>query len=221
MIGRISRQIVNLHYRGSTGKMLNILGDHTSTGFMSPFIGCQLQRYFSGQSTELRPNRYYLRRLRVDAKNTKNAEDKVHLRFKSLGIGPELEKYLTEKDIHSPTPIQTRIIPTILDELEKSLFVGAQTGSGKTLAYLLPIFEYLKREEKKLDLPRGASLSLRPKALIICPSKELVHQVAGIAKELSHHCRLKVAKLSNDQEFKREKERLAEGVDIVVGTFKR
>lgn len=184
-------------------------------------IHSALSRKFGNRPEKLQPNPHYLRRLRVEAKKAERAEDKVHLRFKSLGIGEELEKYLEKLEVHTPTPIQARIIPTMLKESKKSLFVGAQTGSGKTLAYLLPIFEELKRQEKELGLPKGATLSMRPKVLIICPSKELVHQVALVAKDIGHHCRLKVTKLCNDQEFKRETEKLIEGVDIVVGTFRR
>lgn len=67
----------------------------------------------------------------------------------------------------------------------------APTGSGKTLAYLLPIFDSLKKEEivigEKLTKPN------RPRCLILVSSKELVVQVAEVAKEISHHCKIKVA----------------------------
>lgn len=188
---------------------------------MSVGLSCTIARHFSKRLEELQPNSHYLRRIRVEEKREKRADDKIHLRFKSLGVGTELEQYLEKIEVYSPTPIQTKIIPIIMNEKKKNLFVGAQTGSGKTLAYLLPIFEEIKRQEKELGMVKGATLSMRPKAMIICPSKELVHQVALVAKDISHHCRLKVTKLCNDQEYRTEREKLIEGVDIVIGTFKR
>ena len=176
---------------------------------------------FGGTPKVLKENRHYLRKVKIATRASLKNIETVHLRFSGLGISKELEEYLQQLEIQVPTSIQSRVIPTFLKEVNKSLFIGGQTGSGKTLAYLLPIFEYLKNEELKLGIEKGTSLRLRPKALIICPSKELVHQVAGIAKEISHHCRLKVAKLCNDQEFKRERERLEEGVDIAIGTLSR
>lgn len=181
----------------------------------------RLEAHFAGAPKTLTENRHYLRRVKREQEVTKSSHETVHLRFSGLGIGSELETYLQSLEIHAPTSIQAKVISILLKEPNKSLFVGSQTGSGKTLAYLLPIFELLKRKEKEMGIPKGTSMSLRPKAMIICPSKELVHQVSGIAKEISHHCRLKVAKLCSDQEFRQERERLEEGVDIVVGTLSR
>ena len=98
---------------------------------------------------------------------------------------------------------------------------GAETGSGKTLAYLLPIFEMLKREEIKIGADKGTTLMMRPRVLIFCPNKELVHQVGEVAKEISHHCKMKVGIVGVGAGLARERELLLKGVDILIGTFAR
>lgn len=52
---------------------------------------------------------------------------------------------------------------------------SAATGSGKTLAYLLPIMQLLKSQEQE----GKARQSMRPRALILVPTRELVGQVRG------------------------------------------
>lgn len=76
----------------------------------------------------------------------------------------------------------------------------APTGSGKTLAYLLPIFDQLKKQE--MEEGRKLTQPNRPRCLILVSSKELVSQVTEVAKELSHHCKMKVAGLAHS--IKRE-----------------
>ena len=47
------------------------------------------------------------------------------------------------------------------------------TGSGKTLAYLAPVMQQLKHEEVIGVMARVN----RPRAIILCPSRELASQV--------------------------------------------
>jgi superfamily II DNA/RNA helicase len=57
---------------------------------------------------------------------------------------------------------------------------SAATGSGKTLAYLLPIMQLLKSQEQE----GKARQSMRPRALILVPTRELVGQVRGWRRAL-------------------------------------
>lgn len=180
-----------------------------------------LFRSFAGAPRTLGPNRFFKAGMKA-AENNKDKEiEKVHLNFKAFKLDDSLEEYLIKNEVMTPTPIQATLIPKVIEDPHKSFYVGAQTGSGKTLAYLLPIFTQLKKNEVAQDAKKGLTLSRRPRVLIICPSKELVHQVFTIAKDLSHHCKMRVAKLSGDQDFGRERLKLMEGCDIVIGTLKR
>ena len=48
------------------------------------------------------------------------------------------------------------------------------TGSGKTLAYLAPVMQQLKHEEEAIGVMARVN---RPRAIILCPSRELALQV--------------------------------------------
>lgn len=47
---------------------------------------------------------------------------------------------------HKPTPVQTQVIPCILEK--GNIIVTAPTGTGKTLSYLLPILQNLSPSKK-------------------------------------------------------------------------
>ena len=47
-------------------------------------------------------------------------------------------------------------------------------GSGKTLAYLAPVMHQLKHEEETIGMMARVN---RPRAIILCPSRELASQV--------------------------------------------
>ncbi|WP_010136412.1 DEAD/DEAH box helicase [Ochrovirga pacifica] len=61
--------------------------------------------------------------------------------FKELHLSPKILKAVAEQNYNTPTPIQQKIIPYVLDGID---VIGcAQTGTGKTAAFALPILERL------------------------------------------------------------------------------
>ena len=84
--------------------------------------------------------------------------------FSALGIRKEYIEALKELGIKSPTEIQEKSIPVLLNS--KTDFIGlAQTGTGKTAAFGLPILHNINSA-----LPYT-------KALILAPTRELGHQI--------------------------------------------
>jgi ATP-dependent RNA helicase DeaD len=84
--------------------------------------------------------------------------------FLKLGIGKEYVRALKELGIQSPTEIQEKSIPKLLNN--KVDFIGlAQTGTGKTAAYGLPILKFI-------DTSRSVIQSL-----ILAPTRELAQQI--------------------------------------------
>ena len=67
--------------------------------------------------------------------------------FDELGLRVELLKAVESKGYTSPTPIQTRVIPVILNG--QDVLARAQTGTGKTDAFALPLVEILSRGKAK------------------------------------------------------------------------
>jgi ATP-dependent RNA helicase MRH4, mitochondrial len=128
--------------------------------------------------------------------------------------------------------------------------LAAETGSGKTLAYLLPIVDAVKQQEEldkiveaereaqrerdraervaknifEVDPPELSnsphSTTGRPRAIILLPSSELVTQVGGLVKVLSHTIKYRSAPISASNSPTVIRNRLfnPNGIDIVVST---
>jgi superfamily II DNA/RNA helicase len=63
---------------------------------------------------------------------------------------------------------------------DKNVLCAAETGSGKTLTYIAPIVSRLRDEEEQGFL----RFDRRPRAIVIVPNRELVHQVVVCVKRL-------------------------------------
>ena len=88
--------------------------------------------------------------------------------FEKLGLSQPLVDAVEALGFVSPTPIQAKAIPILLED-ERD-FVGlAQTGTGKTAAFGLPLIELIDTDSKHTQ------------AVIIAPTRELCIQ---ITKEL-------------------------------------
>lgn len=111
--------------------------------------------------------------------------------FLSFELLPSLQSTLEKLGFTSPTEIQERTIPGLL---QGNSMVGiAETGSGKTLAYALPVLDSLKRLETPTS---GAGDPVaqpgRPRAVILVPTSDLGEQVAKVFKDFTHETRLRV-----------------------------
>ena len=59
------------------------------------------------------------------------------MKFSDLNLSNPLIRALKDKKYEKPTPIQSKVIPTILNN--RDVIAAAQTGTGKTAAFVLPI----------------------------------------------------------------------------------
>ncbi|MBN2772952.1 MAG: DEAD/DEAH box helicase, partial [Prolixibacteraceae bacterium] len=57
--------------------------------------------------------------------------------FNESGLNPDILKAIEKMGFETPTPIQAKTLPFILNE-EQDLVALAQTGTGKTAAFGLP-----------------------------------------------------------------------------------
>lgn len=85
--------------------------------------------------------------------------------FSQLGVSNTFISALQENDIHTPTEIQEKTIPYLLQK-GTDLIAQAQTGTGKTAAFGLPL---LQRAEPSVP---------KVQALVLCPTRELGQQIA-------------------------------------------
>ncbi|KAI4352781.1 hypothetical protein L6164_007001 [Bauhinia variegata] len=133
--------------------------------------------------------------------------------FDALGLTEEVMGTFREMGIEVPTEIQCIGIPAVLEE--KSVVLGSHTGSGKTLAYMLPIVQLLRRDEQLNGIhmkPR------RPRAVVLCPTRELSEQVFRVAKSISHHARFRSTMVSGGGRLRPQEDSLNNPIDMVVGT---
>jgi ATP-dependent RNA helicase RhlE len=91
--------------------------------------------------------------------------------FDSFAFHPQIKAGIDALNYSTPTPIQERTIPPILEG--RDVLGLAQTGTGKTAAFVLPILERL--------IP-GRRGMLR--ALILAPTRELAEQTHTVIKAL-------------------------------------
>lgn len=133
--------------------------------------------------------------------------------FEELGLTEEVMGALKEMGIEKPTEIQSIGVPAVLEGT--SVVLGSHTGSGKTLAYMLPLVQSLRRDEEVFGMlmkPR------RPRAVVLCPTRELSEQVFRVAKSISHHARFRCTMISGGGRLRPQEDSLNLPVDMVVGT---
>ena len=104
----------------------------------------------------------------------------MSVNFADLGIEQKLIETLSNLNIVTPTPVQEKSIPHVLEG--KNLLAAAQTGTGKTAAFGLPIIQTV--QQKKLN---GT-----PQALVLVPTRELAQQVFDNLNQYSAQTELRI-----------------------------
>lgn len=124
--------------------------------------------------------------------------------FQELWIGEKTLAALTKKWFITPSPIQEKVIPLLLQG-EKNVIGQAATGTGKTAAFGIPLIEKLT--------PGG-----KVQALILAPTRELATQIAEEIDSLQGNKGLKVMAIYGKQSYEIQHRALKRGIDILVGT---
>lgn len=128
--------------------------------------------------------------------------------FSSLGLSDALLKAISKKGYTTPSPIQQKAIPPVLEG--KDVLASAQTGTGKTAGFTLPILQLLSQ---------GQQLRHRPiRALILTPTRELAAQILANIKEYSEFLDLKSTVIFGGVNQNPQVTQLRQGVDILVAT---
>ncbi len=128
--------------------------------------------------------------------------------FKSLGLSEALLKAISKKGYTTPSPIQQKAIPLVLQG--KDVLASAQTGTGKTAGFTLPLLHILSENPKE---------KFRPiRALILTPTRELAAQVYANVKEYSEFLNLRSAVIFGGVNQKPQAATIRQGVDVLVAT---
>lgn len=124
------------------------------------------------------------------------------MEFKKFDISKEIIKDLKRHSIVSPTEVQKKAIPHILEG--KDVMVQSETGSGKTIGFAVPTIEMIEKD-------KGVQV------LAIAPTRELAKQVAGEYKKFSKKKDLDVVTVYGGVSIKPQI-RKVKFSEIVVGT---
>lgn len=128
--------------------------------------------------------------------------------FQTLGLSEALLKAISKKGYTSPSPIQQKAIPPVLEG--KDVLASAQTGTGKTAGFTLPLLHILSENPKQ---------KFRPiRALILTPTRELAAQVYVNVREYSKFLNLRSAVIFGGVNQKPQAAAIRKGVDILVAT---
>lgn len=127
------------------------------------------------------------------------------MRFDELEINAKLLRSVEDMGFEETTPIQEKAIPVVLSG--RDIIGQAQTGTGKTAAFAIPILE-------KVDSTRRCI-----QAIVLCPTRELVIQVAGEFRKLCKYTHsIKLLPVYGGQDIVKQIRSLKSGVQIVIGT---
>ncbi len=124
--------------------------------------------------------------------------------FNDLGITPPILKALEEMNFKTPTEVQSKAIPHILNQ--KDLIVKSKTGSGKTAVFGVSI---LQMTDPKAEEPQG---------LILTPTRELAVQVSNDLKKMSKHLHHKITAVYGQHNINFEVQDMKKGASIITGT---
>ena len=128
--------------------------------------------------------------------------------FNSLGLSQALLKAISKKGYTTPSPIQQKAIPPILQG--KDVLASAQTGTGKTAGFTLPLLHILSENPKEKFKPI--------RALILTPTRELAAQVYDNVKEYSEFLNIKSAVIFGGVNQKPQAATIRQGIDVLVAT---
>ncbi len=128
--------------------------------------------------------------------------------FKSLGLSDALLKAVSEKGYTTPSPIQQKAIPKVLEG--KDVLASAQTGTGKTAGFTLPMLHNL------IANPRQGRRKVR--ALVLTPTRELAAQIYDNVREYSKYVDIKSTVIFGGVNQNPQVRTIRQGVDILVAT---
>jgi ATP-dependent RNA helicase RhlE len=131
--------------------------------------------------------------------------------FESLDLEPRLLESIRQRGFVTTTPIQSAVMPIIMDG--DDLIGCAETGTGKTAAFLLPILNRLLRTRAAAPEERGYT-----RVLILSPTRELAVQIEDDVQGFAYHTDLTSIAVYGGVPMEQQERALKSGVDIVVAT---
>ena len=132
------------------------------------------------------------------------------MQFEDLEIIEPILKALKDQNYITPTSIQEKAIPLILNR--NDVIGSAQTGTGKTAAFAIPILQHLYLDRQQYNSPRKIN------ALVITPTRELAIQIADSFTTYGKFTGIRNTVIFGGVKQGAQTNALRNGVDILVAT---
>jgi ATP-dependent RNA helicase RhlE len=127
--------------------------------------------------------------------------------FTDLRLAEPILKALEGEGYKTPTPIQAKAIPPVMEG--RNLLGIAQTGTGKTAAFALPILHRLAADRR--PAPRKGC-----RVLVLSPTRELCSQIGESFRNYGRHLGITVAVVFGGVAHRPQIQTLSRGVDVLV-----
>ena len=128
--------------------------------------------------------------------------------FDSLGLSDALLKAVSKKGYTTPSPIQEKCIPVVLQG--KDVLASAQTGTGKTAGFTLPLLHILTKNQQQ-----GRR---KIRSLVLTPTRELAAQILENVQEYSVFLDIKSTVIFGGVNQNPQVRTLQKGVDLLIAT---
>jgi ATP-dependent RNA helicase RhlE len=128
--------------------------------------------------------------------------------FVSLGLCEQLLKTVAQQGYSTPSLIQIKAIPAVLNQ--RDVMAVAHTGTGKTASFTLPMLQLLSTG------PSPQAKSVR--ALVITPTRELTAQVAMSVQIYSQKMKIQSAAVFGGVRIEPQISQLQGGLHVLVAT---
>lgn len=140
---------------------------------------------------------------------------------------PPIEAHLLENiklaRYTKPTPVQKYSIPIVASE--RDLMACAQTGSGKTGGFLFPILSEMfirgpspAPAQDPSTAHRYPSHVVRPQALILAPTRELVNQIYDEAQKFTYRSWVRPCVVYGGADIRTQQQQMRTGCDLLMAT---
>jgi ATP-dependent RNA helicase DeaD len=126
--------------------------------------------------------------------------------FSDLGLDDFLINALDVLDIKTPTSIQTKTIPVILNQ-KQDVVALAKTGTGKTAGFGLPLLQGIDTQNNSIQ------------AIVLAPTRELGQQIfKNLTDFSSKKPEISIASIVGGIPIKPQIERLKKDIHVVIAT---
>ena len=137
--------------------------------------------------------------------------------FQDLRLSKPIVRAVEAQGYTEPTPIQADAIPPAIEG--RDILGCAKTGTGKTGAFALPILHRLAGTEVRQPRPsRKRSKGRAPRALVLCPTRELAMQIMESFVTYGRELSLQHAVVFGGVSQYHQVKALRAGIDVLVAT---